>query len=629
MRFRFCSRSLRTRIDAVALMCACLLGVIAASAIAAGGPRDGRSAGRATLVAHAYAARLLPPRLRTAAARSGAAERAFVATARSLHGCRVEHARRPRRCSSLHDALQRTGRRLRRAQRELAAIAVATSGARPGSRARASRKRAPVLTVSGETLDWTRVDALETYVLKRKVRGQAAQYSLVSGGSTTPPPVPGATVGYAVRTSVVHSAWSEEVTIAYPPASGEAPAPDPQSAPDLTVSGETLEWGAVANVQTYVLATEVPGRANQYSVVSGTSITPPAVPGATVGYTIRTAVEGSAWSPTVEIAYPAAAPAHPPAEELAGGQGELQTGLNSGTYEFDFPATTTLGAKLVRLPFTIEDGPAQLAYAIEKYAAEGVRVLPLAVFDGTIPTPAQAQSLASWASTYGPGGTFWAGRSDGAFAIESIEFGNETSYSYQYSEAEDTPGGYAARAQAYAQRFVEAAKAIRAANPDVGLLAQGDAGNAGAAWVENMFKAVPDLAQYVAGWTIHPYGPNWRERVEAMIWETAAQGAPATIPVDITEFGLSTDNGQCLTGNYGWPVCMTYQEAAELLTRTMSELHQVLNGRPGMFLLYTITDRVEPGVSNEREDYFGALQSSLKPKGAFTTAVEAMLADGA
>ena len=78
---------------------------------------------------------------------------------------------------------------------------------------------------------------------------------------------------------------------------------------------------------------------------------------------------------------------------------------------------TTLGAKLVRIEFAIETPASQLQNTIAGYAAKGIRVAPLAGFYGTIPTAAQAKNLASWASMYGPGGTFWAGRSDGALAI--------------------------------------------------------------------------------------------------------------------------------------------------------------------------------------------------------------------
>jgi hypothetical protein len=307
------------------------------------------------------------------------------------------------------------------------------------------------------------------------------------------------------------------------------------------------------------------------------------------------------------------------------GSSSFEPGLNSGSDPtYDVPGAAKLGAKLVRLDFGIEQSARSLEPIIADYAAEGIRVLPLADFYGSLPTPAEAQNLAGWAKTFGPGGTFWAHRPEGQLAIRSIEFGNETSYSYQYSN--DTSSGYASRAQTYALRFVEAADAIHAANTGVGLLAQGDSGNAGSLWVENMFKAVPNLGQYVAGWTIHPYGPGWRPRVEALVRETAAQGAPSNIPVDITEWGLSTDNGRCLSENYDWNKCMTYQEAGEALTRTVSEMRQTLGSRMGMFLLYQVRDKVATGTSTEREEYFGALQHELQPKGAYTAAAEALLA---
>jgi hypothetical protein len=261
---------------------------------------------------------------------------------------------------------------------------------------------------------------------------------------------------------------------------------------------------------------------------------------------------------------------------------------------------------------------------VADYAAKGIQVEFLADFYASMPTPAEADSLATWAKTFGPGGSFWANRTDGQLAVKMIEFGNETSYSYQYSN--DTTAGYASRAQTYALRFKEAATAVSAVNPGVGMLAQGDAGNAGSTWISNMFKAVPNLGQYVAGWTIHPYGPGWRSRFEALIAETAAQGAPSNIPIDVTEWGLSTDNGQCVTENYGWNACMTYDEAGEVLTRTVSEMRQMLGSRMGLFMLYQVRDKVAPGASNDREEYFGALQHELAPKGAYTTAAQALMA---
>lgn len=302
----------------------------------------------------------------------------------------------------------------------------------------------------------------------------------------------------------------------------------------------------------------------------------------------------------------------------------FQPGLNSGTNPtFDMPGAAQLGAKIVRIEFPIQTAPSQMEATVAGYAAKGIRILLLATFTARMPTTTEAQNLANWARSYGPGGTFWADRSDGQLAVTSIEFGNETSYGYQY---DDNAGerSYQERAEDYAKRFKEAAEAIAATGIHVGLLAQADDWTGD--WVSGMYSAVPNLSQYVAGWTIHPYGPSWRSRLKDLIEQTTSHGAPSTIPIDITEWGLSTDNGRCLTENYGWNPCMTYQEAAETLRNTVSEMREMLGNRLGLFMLYQVRDQQATGASDEREAYFGALQHELQPKGAYTTAVQQLLA---
>lgn len=322
-----------------------------------------------------------------------------------------------------------------------------------------------------------------------------------------------------------------------------------------------------------------------------------------------------------------------PAEEAKQAPGETSTsqpatfqpGINSGSAAvWELPGATLLGAKLVRVEVPIAETAQEFAPVVAAYAEQGIRVAPLASFYGTLPTPAQARNLASFASAYGPGGTFWSSHTGGQYAIRTIEFGNETSDSYQY--ADNSPAGYASRARTYALRFAEAAAAIRAVNPGVGLLALADSGNAGPIWVQSMFAAVPGLGSMVAGWTVHPYGPKWRAKLEELVSQTAAQGAPSTIPVDVTEWGLTTDNGRCLSENYGWNPCMAYGEAGEVLSRTVGEMRQSLHGRLGQLLLYQIRDQRPSGESTDREYYFGAVQRELQPKGAYTTAVKAFLA---
>jgi hypothetical protein len=318
----------------------------------------------------------------------------------------------------------------------------------------------------------------------------------------------------------------------------------------------------------------------------------------------------------------------PPAGESSfgsvSGSATFQPGLNSGTnLTTDVAGATTLGAKLVRIEFSIETPASQLQNTIAGYAAKGIRVAPLAGFYGTIPTAAQAKNVATWASTYGPGGTFWAGRSDGALAIRTIEFGNETSYGYQYGDGAGA-ASYTARAQTYAVRVKEAAEAISATGVDVGVLAQADDWTGD--WVNAMYSAVPNLDDYVAGWTIHPYGTNWQSRIQDLISQTAAHGAPSSIPIDITEWGVATDNGNCLNDNYGMNKCMSYSEAGATVTSTAAAMRLKLGGRLNMFMLYQVRDQSTSGSSNEREAYFGALQQNLQPKGAYTAAVQSLLA---
>ncbi|HTC60470.1 MAG TPA: hypothetical protein VK691_10190 [Solirubrobacteraceae bacterium] len=290
----------------------------------------------------------------------------------------------------------------------------------------------------------------------------------------------------------------------------------------------------------------------------------------------------------------------------------------------DLTATTELGAKLVRIEFSIGTPAAQLQPVIAGYAAIGVRVLPLAGFYGTLPTPEQAQNLASWAKAFGPGGSFWANRSDGALAIQSIEFGNETSYGYQYGDSAESPS-YTARAESYALRLKEAAQAISSTGIKVGLLAQADDWTG--TWVNGMFSSVPNLGSYVAGWTIHPYGTSWESRLQDLLAQTAAHGAPSNIPIDITEWGVANDNGHCLSDNDGWNKCMSYEEAASTLTSTFSGIKRLLGSRFGMFVLYQVRDQESTGATDNDQLYFGALQHELQTKGAYTTAVETTLAD--
>ena len=311
----------------------------------------------------------------------------------------------------------------------------------------------------------------------------------------------------------------------------------------------------------------------------------------------------------------------------------LEIGLVSGSdHDTDAAVADRLGAKLVRVEFRIGSPVSELRPVIAAHANRGTRVVPLASFNNRVPTLDEARNLANWAREFGPGGGFWAGRADGHLAVREIEFGSETSYRHQINlsvpDFYDHPA-YLDRARFYALRLREAHRAIRAVNGQVGLLAIADDGNTGSSnWVDTMFAAVPDLASRVTGWTIHPYGrkSSWKPRIDRMLAQTAARGAPSTIGVWVTEWGLATDGGRCLSSNYGWDRCMTFDEAGAALAWTADAMRDAFPTRLRALLLYQARDQKRPGTSSDREHYFGALTVGQRRKGAFTDAVRAAIA---
>ncbi|HEY7960758.1 MAG TPA: carbohydrate-binding domain-containing protein [Solirubrobacteraceae bacterium] len=289
-----------------------------------------------------------------------------------------------------------------------------------------------------------------------------------------------------------------------------------------------------------------------------------------------------------------------------------------------------LGASYVRVEFDITTAPSQIQPTIERYAANGARVLLMAGFYGRIPSSAEAQNLATWAHAFGPGGTFWAGRSDGNLAVRQIEFGNETNQSYQFNGCSWNCPEYIPRAENYARALKTAQVAIGSSSGDagVGLLAIADDGGTGSAnWVNGMFHAVPDLGSRVVGWTAHSYGPqsHWQMQLNHLISWTQADGAPSTVPIYITEFGFSSANGTCLNNNYGWNLCMTYDEAASRLHEDVGAFLNTYGSRIRALMIYQVRDQQPLGTTNS-EYYFGALTSTGGEKGAYTTEVRSLLA---
>jgi hypothetical protein len=574
--------------------------------------------------------------LRQAAHVQRVSDHRLVVKARKLKRCHHTDGD----CGTQRTAVQSAGVRLQRAQRRLNRIA-----RRKARRARANQQpvAAPSIDVAGEKLSWDRVSNVSRYVFVRKVPGQGDQYLMVTGTSTTPPAVPGKTVRYSVRADARGSRWADEVSISYPavkPAAEVAPAPAPAPAPSVdmlaapavTVTGNALSWNQVGGVTTYVLVRRVAGQVDQYTALSGTSTTPAAVPGKTARYSVRTAIDGSAWSPEVAISYPAEPvqgqtpdPTPTPSPAPVPVDADFQMGLVAGTaHTYELRFLQAAGARTARIDFDINKPASQMAGDIEAYARAGIRPILLATFYGRVPSTSEAQNLATWAAAYGPGGTFWQGKSyPNNVKPTEIEFGNETSYSYQWSN--NSLSTYSARAQSYAQRAKDAALAITAANPNVGLLAIGDNAVNQDSWMKQMLRAVPNLADLVNGWTIHPYGPTWATRIDSTINSAKVSGA-RDLPIWITEWGISTDNGRCLSDNYGFDKCMSYDAAATTLHSALAGMQARYGSRLGGFFLYQAHDQYASGSQSGREAFFGALQSNGATKGAYTREVLADIA---
>ena len=297
--------------------------------------------------------------------------------------------------------------------------------------------------------------------------------------------------------------------------------------------------------------------------------------------------------------------------------------VSTANHRLSAAAAGKLGARVVRVEFDIGTPAASMRKSIAAITRRGARPLLLAGFHGRMPTQAEASNLASWAAAFGPGGSFWGRHRRHRLPVLLIEFGNETSYRDQYGDTY-SDRSYKDRAELYATRFAQAHRAI--GRRRVGLLAQADDGGTGSsAWVTHMFGAVPKLGRMVAGWTVHPYGPRakWQPKLRPLAAQTAAAGAPASIPIDVTEYGLSTSDGASLTDNYGWPTNLTYAQAAADLRSTVTDMRTdgQIGKRLRLFMLYSAHDLRPVGVTNDREAYFGALRHDLAAKGAYTTEV--------
>lgn len=132
---------------------------------------------------------------------------------------------------------------------------------------------------------------------------------------------------------------------------GSVPETQPAvQAPVLKVSGQTITWNELSGVSKYVLATTIgtDRSTTTYSVVTGTNLTPPVVPGKTVYYGIRADVDGAPWSQEVSISYPETNPSTP-VPDTTGGGSNMIVGLDIGSYGASGVADAKAAVGYVRL----------------------------------------------------------------------------------------------------------------------------------------------------------------------------------------------------------------------------------------------------------------------------------------
>jgi hypothetical protein len=263
-----------------------------------------------------------------------------------------------------------------------------------------------------------------------------------------------------------------------------------------------------------------------------------------------------------------------------------------------------LGAKVVRAEFSIDEPASVVAAYAAKVEAAGAKLLVLVGFQGRIPTTSEVQALAAWKKAC-PGVLWW-------------EFGNETNYQIPNTQA---------NGEAYGRMGKLACEVL---GSGLVLLQGSDAGSGSPAWLNGIFAAAPNIDAIAGGWTIHPYPgqaaaglvDGWGiPMMQRMVPVLEAHG-DFSLPIDVTEWGEPTDGGRTLSDGKH----LTFAEAATEAEHHPAALRAAAKGRVRLFMVYQGHDNAAPGATPNRESYFGLLNTLGQPKGAYTSAIQKLLA---
>jgi len=351
-----------------------------------------------------------------------------------------------------------------------------------------------------------------------------------------------------------------------------------ETAPTITVSGQTLTWNKIGSVTSYVFVSKAPDQADAYSDVTGTSVTPVAVPGATVRYSVRTNVSGSNWAREVSITYPATAPSTPlapvdtpapaPAETLAPAPApapvetpapapapaetptsaetpssspspsSMLVGLNAGGWGPKQYADVASAVKYVRLDSSVEKG-----CSTEGWTQVGIKV----ICDISGPYNSggvEALNISAWVSN----AVAIVKANPSILAVEVLNEPYNPAFWGSEPEAPGDKKAYAALVKAVHEAFVTDFGSARPL-----ILAAGGKWNHQVGWTEGTWDEATnggvDMANYADGVTIHPYSEDsagesgdmtaWNEGNR---WIVARTHELTGKPIYVTEVGWECVN---------------------------------------------------------------------------------------
>jgi hypothetical protein len=324
--------------------------------------------------------------------------------------------------------------------------------------------------------------------------------------------------------------------------------------PVLNAHGHKLTWPAAAKVSKYVLATLAAPSVRKlatYRVLTGTSFTPPTVPGHTMKYRLRANSSATNWSKVVSIKYSAKASPTPAASAgtpsaTAALSGPMMVGLNSG-WGTQSAADMADSFGLARMDTT--DGGTEVP---STYHAVGIKVI--ATFPGDVGGDyntggVSAINITNWVSMVTK---YYANQCLASTSYcPAIEVLNEPYGSWFWgANAEDAQNeaAYANLVKAVYQGFhseygANAPKILAAYNSD--------AGSSSSAWWAGMVAAVPNMTSYFDGVVVHPYGGTGSVASSALgnrALVTQAHNDTGK-PAWVTEIGWPTAVGQPATGD--------------------------------------------------------------------------------